>query len=75
MQGEGVVPGEGLGLGGVGGTSAKVGGCKGWVEKEDAGFTEEEVVEGAEGKNFGVPVVDGYAIGFGEFGGGEAFHA
>lgn len=78
MEGEGVVPGKRLGLGRGdfgGGTSKEVGGGGGWVEEEGAGFGEEEVVEGAEGEDFGVPVVDGDAVGWGQFGGGEAFHA
>ena len=38
-------------------------------------MVEEETVEGTDCEGFGVPVVESGAMGEGEFGGGEAFHA
>lgn len=38
-------------------------------------MVEEEAVEGADGEDFGVPVVEDGAVGEGELVGGDAFHA
>lgn len=42
---------------------------------ETAALVEDEAVEGAEGEDLGVPVVEGHAVGLGYLGGWEAFHS
>lgn len=81
MRAEGGVEGEGLwgvfGEGGVG-AEGEVGGvisCMRRGVKEKVGFAEEEVVEGANGEDFGVGVVQDEALREGDFAAGETFHA
>jgi hypothetical protein len=42
---------------------------------ETSTLVQDEAVEGAEGEDLGVPVVDSDAVGLGELAGREAFHA
>jgi hypothetical protein len=50
-------------------------GLCGAVLGQTAALVEDEPVEGAQGENLGVPVMEGDAIGLWELGSWEAFHA
>lgn len=74
MEGEFGVPDEGLGLSrGRWGSLQEI--FRLFSAGETTALVEEKDVEGADGENLGVPVVDGDAVCFGELGGWKAFHA
>ena len=78
MEGEVGVPDEGLGLAGVGselsgGTTQNV--FRILATGNTTTLVEEKQVKSPDGEGFGVPVVDGDAVGFWEFGCWKAFHA
>lgn len=86
MESEAFAPGKGLAVPGRGvalrrgeelffGSSTEEIGLCGIILGQPAALVEDEAVKGAEGENLSVPVVEGHAVGLGEFGGWKAFHA